>query len=585
MPVSLVEGNSILAIDIGSVTTRAAYFDVVEGQYRFIGMGYSPTTINAPAKNVAFGVQAAIESLQFVVGKSLMDENGQLAMPSQPDGTGVDGLCATISAGNVLKTVLVGLLPDVSLKSIEKLAQGAEIEIVDSFHVNDVRDINEQLDAILKISPDLVLIAGGTDGGATHSIQKILELVGLASYLMPEANRPALLFAGNKNMQKQVYSSMKNLSSLLAIAPNVRPVADAEDLGPAQRELASQTIKLRQRQMPELEDLCALSGSAVLPASYNQGRMVRFLSRHFDTGRGVLSVDVGASSLSLAMAFGDELYSNVFNQYGMGEPLGGLLSHTTLEELVRWLPSNLPADVVRDYLYQKSLYPTFIPAAKDELIIEQTIVRHLLQLASHAAISLLPARHRSRTGLLPSMQPILASGAALTEAATPGQKLLMLLDGLQPAGITTLAMDQNNLLSMLGAIAEQNSLLPVQVIDSGALAYLATVIAPVINNVNYGTPIVRAKLIRNDGSESETEVKMGALQILPLDSGQTARLQLRPLLRADVGLGPGRAGEVDVIGSSLGIVIDARGRPIRLPTEADRRRELLGLWQNKMGGY
>jgi len=218
------------------------------------------------------------------------------------------------------------------------------------------------------------------------------------------------------------------------------------------------------------------------------------------------------------------------------------------------------------------------------LALEQAIVRHLLQLASRAAVAQLPAKYRPRSGLLPSVQPILASGASLTEAAALGQKLLMLLDGLQPVGITTLAMDQNNLLSMLGAIAEQNSLLPVQVIDSGVLAYLATVIAPVINNVNYGTPIVRAKLIRSDGTESETEVKMGALQILPLESGQTARLQLRPLLRADVGLGPGRAGEVDVIGSSLGVVIDARGRPIRLPVEADRRRELLNLWQNRMGG-
>jgi ribulose kinase len=109
MPVSLVEGNSLLALDIGSVTTRAAYFDVVEGQYRFIGLGQSPTTLEAPARNIAFGVQAAIEALQTAIGRQLVDENGQLVLPSQPNGTGVDSLCATVSAGEVLKTVLVGL--------------------------------------------------------------------------------------------------------------------------------------------------------------------------------------------------------------------------------------------------------------------------------------------------------------------------------------------------------------------------------------------------------------------------------------------------------------------------------------------
>lgn len=584
MPVSLVEGNSLLAIDIGSATTRAAYFDVVEGQYRFIGMGQAPTSLSAPTHNIAFGMQSAIESLQQVIDKQLIDENGKLILPSNPDGFGVDNLCATISAGDLVKTVLVGLLPDVSLKSVESLALSAGTLIVDSISINDTRSLNEQLDAFLKSSPDLVLIAGGTDGGATHSIQKILELVGLASYLMPQEKRPALMFAGNKEISQQVRASLKNLVSDVTISSNVRPIAEVEDLGPAQRELANLMINLRQRQMPELEDLRAISGSVVLPSGYNQGRMVRFLARYFDSGRGVLSVDLGASALKMALAFGDELYSYVFSQYGLGESLSRLLLHTSLEDLMRWLPLNLSSDVVRDYIYQKSLYPSFIPTSVEELAIEQAISRHLLQSAVNQAVSKLPARHRSRSGLLPALQPILAAGATLTEAPTLGQKLLMLLDGLQPAGITTLAIDQNNLLGMLGAAAEQNSLLPVHVIDSGALAYLATVIAPVVGNVNYGTPIVRAKLIRSDGAQREIEVKMGALQVLPLESGQTARLQLRPLLRADVGLGPGRAGEVEVIGSALGVVIDARGRPIRLPNESERRRELLTMWNNKMGG-
>jgi len=584
MPVSLVEGNSLLALDIGSVTTRAAYFDVVEGQYRFVGLGNAPTTLGAPDNNISFGIQAAIEALQFVIGKTLVSESGQLLIPSQADGIGVDALCATISAGKPLRTVLLGLLPDVSLKSIQKLASTTDIKIVESFNANDPRSANEQLGDIFKSHPELILMAGGTDGGATHSIQKFLELAGLSSYLLPESNRPALLFAGNKNMQKQVMASMKNLASNIVVAPNVRPTADFEDLNPAQHKLAEQVIKLRQRNMPELSDLQSLCASPILPSSYNQGRMVRFLSRYFDSGRGVMSVDVGASSLSLGMAFGDDLYLNVFNQYGLGEPLDGLLERTSLDDIAHWLPINIPNEWLRDYLYQKSLHPAFVPATSEELAIEQTIVRHLLQLASRDAVARLPRYYRNRKELLPTMEPILASGAAITEAATLGQKLLMLLDGLQPAGITTLAIDQNNLLAMLGAIASQNSLLPVQVIDSGALAYLATVIAPLVGEINYGTPIVRAKLIRNDGSESETEVKMGSFKILPLEAGQTARLQLRPLLRADVGLGPGRAGEVEVIGSSFGVVIDARGRPIVLPKEPEKRRELLTLWQNRISG-
>jgi hypothetical protein len=231
---------------------------------------------------------------------------------------------------------------------------------------------------------------------------------------------------------------------------------------------------------------------------------------------------------------------------------------------------------------QKSIYPAFIPFSKEDLAIEQAIVRQNLQVATRLMLQRLPGRFKPRSGLLPSFEPILAGGAAITGAATASQKLLMLLDGLQPVGISTLALDQYNLLAMLGASVEANSLLPVQVIDSGALSYLATVISP-FSNASYGTPIVRVRLLREDGTEMTSEVKMGNLQILPLENRQTARLELRPLQRADVGLGPGRAGEVEVTGSAMGVVIDARGRPLRLPTDALQRRSLSQKWLATVG--
>jgi len=296
-----------------------------------------------------------------------------------------------------------------------------------------------------------------------------------------------------------------------------------------------------------------------------------------------LSLDVGASAMSIGASFKGNLYLNVFPQFGLGEPLAGLLRHTSLEQITRWIPLEIAPEMVRDYLYQKSLYPAAIPATLEELAIEQAVLRQNLQLAARIMAGRLPPYLRGRDGLLPSFEPILASGATITGAASAGQKLLMLLDGLQPTGIATLALDQNNLLSMLGAASELNSILPIQVIDSGALVYLATVIAP-LGKAAYGTSILRAKLVREDGTQINAEVKMGNLQILPLENGQTARLELRPLHRADIGLGPGKGADLDVPGSLLGVVIDARGRPLQLPVEADQRRELLRKWLATVGG-
>jgi hypothetical protein len=583
MPTSLVEGNSLLAVDIGAVTTRAAYFDVVEGHYRFIGMGQSATTNSGAARNIVLGAQLAIENLQSLIGKTLMDDEGGLVIPSQPDGIGVDSMVTTISAGSAIRTVVIGLLPDVSLRTIEKLAQTTYARVVDSIGLNDQRRPDEQVDAIVRHSPELVLIAGGVDGGASNSIQSLIEVIGLAAYLLPDTKRPAVLYAGNQSLAQTVKNSLGNIASQVQICPNIRPALETEDLAPAQRELANLMVNIRQRQMPELDDLRTLSGGIVLPSSFAQGRMVRFLSNYFGENKFVLNVDIGASATSMIASIENDLHLTVFPQLGLGEALAGLLRYTSLDDIIRWIPLELPVEMVRDYLYQKSLYPSTIPATREEIGIEQALVRQNLQLAARMMLKHFPARLRLRSGLLPPFEPILASGAAITGAPTLGQKLLMLLDGLQPAGITTLALDQNNLLAMLGAAAELNSLLPPQVIDSGALAYLATVIAP-ISEASYGTPIVKAKLIREDGTEMSSEVNMGNLQILPLDSGQTARLQLRPLHRADVGLGPGRAGEVDVVGSSLGVVIDARGRPLQLPADPATRIQLLKKWLQTVGG-
>jgi hypothetical protein len=349
MPTSLVEGNSLLAVDIGAVTTRAAYFDVVEGHYRFIAMGQSPTTFIAPMKNVALGVQMAIQNLQSLIGKPLIDNQGRLTMPSQPDGIGVDSMVTTISAGSAIKTLVVGLLADVSLKSIGTLSQTTYTRVIDTIGLNDQRRPDQQVDAIVRHSPELILIAGGVDGGATSSIEKVLEIIGLAAYLLPEAKRPAVLYAGNQALAKEVEASLNSIASQVQITSNVRPSLEVEDLAPAQRDLANLVVKVREQQMPELSELRQLSGGVVLPSAYAQGRMIRFLSSYFASGKGVLSIDAGASALSIGASFNGDLHLNVFPQFGLGEPLAGLLRYTTLEDIARWIPLDLPAVTVQDW--------------------------------------------------------------------------------------------------------------------------------------------------------------------------------------------------------------------------------------------
>jgi hypothetical protein len=96
---------------------------------------------------------------------------------------------------------------------------------------------------------------------------------------------------------------------------------------------------------------------------------------------------------------------------------------------------------------------------------------------------------------------------------------------------------------------------------------------------------LKVRLIGTDGKSEDLEVKQGGLEVLPLPIGATGTLELRPAGRTDAGLGPGRSYRVEAVkGSALGVVIDARGRPLRLDIDGVRRRELLNKWQWTLGG-
>ncbi len=574
MAASLHDFDSLLAVDVGGITTRAILFDVVEGYYRYIASGQASTTAAAPHKDISEGIRLAVENLQTITGRKFLGDDHRLIVPTA-DGQGVDLFAATFSAGPAVKTVVVGLLEDVSLESAQRLMRTTYARVVDTIGLNDKRSPEQQIDSILQLRPDLILVAGGTDNGATRSVQHLIETIGLACYILPSDTHPALLFAGNTNLGEEVKSSLQNLTSALSTSPNLRPELETEDLQPAQHALARLFTQIRRNQMGGVEELNSWTGNTLVPTAYAEGRIIRFLSQVYDSSKGILGVDLGASAATVAASFAGELTLGVYPQLGLGEGLANLLRYTNLNEIAKWLPLEIPADVIRDYLYQKSIYPASLPATPEDLAIEQSLARQNLYIALNTLARDFPHNvPRASAGQIPYFEPILACGSVITRAPTLGQSLLILLDAIQPLGVTTLILDQNYLLPALGAAASRNPILPVQILESGAFMGLATVVAP-YSGARPGTPILSGRLVTQNGNEIRVDVKQGGLEAFPFPVGQSGRLYLQPMHHADIGFGPGqsRPDGIPVTGTALGLVIDARGRPLHLPSDAGQRRD------------
>lgn len=572
--------GSLLTVDIGSVNTRAALYDTVEGRYRFLAAGASPTTSNAPMFDASEGVSLTLDRLKAISGRVFKDRDAHLIIPSSSDGSGADYLATTLSAGAPLKTVVVGLLDEVSLKSVTKLANTIYTHIIETISLNDRRKSEEQIDTIQQLRPDVILIAGGTDDGASNSVLRLVNSVSLALYLLPESHRPEVLFAGNQKLAGQVRKSIESLAHL-HIAPNIRPALAAEQLGPAQTILTDIFRRIQVSRVAGVGELNTLSGGQLLPTSNGLGRVIRFFSKIVPqpTTKGVLGIDVGASSTIVAGGFNGDLRLQVFTRMGIGEGLIGILEGSQLDDITRWLPLEIPPSYVLDYIQNKITHPTTLPATMEDLYIEQALAREIMRRSVQRAISSFP-KNAPRIGpnTLPVFDPILVGGGVLTNAPSPAQSLLIILDALQPTGIQRIILDKNNLAPGLGAAAAVTPALVTQLLlDPTAFVNLGFVISP-ISRARHGTAVLRVRIQYDTGHENVINVEQGNIRTIPLPIGQRARLFLDPLHRANIGFGPGRSSSLQVVGGPFGIVVDARGRPLQLPQSAEKRRSLLIKW-------
>jgi hypothetical protein len=403
----------------------------------------------------------------------------------------------------------------------------------------------------------------------------MVDLVSLALQIIPREQRPEVIYAGNQVLAKHVQDVLTKHTEV-KVAPNIRPSIDVERLGPAQDVVAESVRNIRTRQLGGLQSYASIC--AVEPAPYGQafGRMVRFLSQINNPNKGVLGVGLGAGNTVIATSRQGSLDLSVI-PIGSGGGLANALDRIALKDIVRWLPMHIPDDEVRDALWQKTLYPASIPATQEALAIEQALARELLSAGMKYHSS------SYKNGSPPVYEPILASGLVLSQAK-PGESLIMLLDGIQPLGITTFVLDPHGLSAALGAVAPANTVLPVQVVESNAFLNLGTVISPV-SNARYGTPLLRVRIEYEVGEEVNLEVRQGNLTSLPIQPGQAAKVHLQQLRPVEID--PTRktsSRSFKIIGGVCGAVIDARGRPLDLPGDASRRRDMLKKWSLALGG-
>jgi len=109
------------------------------------------------------------------------------------------------------------------------------------------------------------------------------------------------------------------------------------------------------------------------------------------------------------------------------------------------------------------------------------------------------------------------------EVGTPALAAMLLLDALQPHGITELYTDPNGLIAAMGALTYIVPEAVVQLAEGDSLDYLGTAFS-LEGLPRYGEKVGKYQIEYENGEKVEGVITGGAIYVIPLALGRTATI-------------------------------------------------------------
>jgi MutL protein len=590
--------HAALIVEIGSVTTRVTLVDLVAGEMRLVGRAEVPSTIEPPQENAAVAILAAATEIADMTERRLID-GSQLIMPQNNERDGVDQVIAITSAAGLMGVVIAAVAADISGRSAQRAARATYTSILqtitldNSVGTEEGRDpnwIERQVQLLTGLRPDVVLIAGGIEEGTQESLVRLAHIVGLTSLSTSVDEEGAqrqdvrarpVIYAGNSSASERVIEALSGRARL-RVVENLRPALTRERLDPTRAELRRLYDEQILMGLPGALALKRLCSTPLRTSSEAAGLMTRFVAEL--NKRNVLAIDAGSSATTFHYASGDGYIPIVLGNCGTGIGIGSILAESGPAAVARWLPFAIGERDLSHRLLNKMVRPQVDPATREDLLIEHAVAREAIALGAAALRDMHPGA---------SYDLVIAGGGVLAHAPHPGLAVLTILDALQPSASESLLaidihLDPFGLLAACGALAfaSPDAALTVFEHDLMGNTPLATCVE-LQGEGKLGEHAIEAELRIAGADTVRVSVAHGQIARLPLAPGQRGQLVLKPAAEVWIGLNePGAevsSGVGAVAGSVMGVVIDARGRPIRLPDDTAARQRQIWDWMVALG--
>ena len=595
--------SRIVVTDCGSTTTKALLFEFVEDGWRQTARGEAPTTVEEPVADVTVGARNAFIELEELRGAELLDQSVDAsARPflGRNHDKGVDLYLSTSSAGGGLQMVCSGIVRELSLQSAERAALGAGAIVLDTISADDGRADFERIRRIRHLRPDIVLMAGGVDGGARSKPVEMAELF-LAAEPKPrfgDTLKLPVIYAGNRDCAAEV-ARILGESAHVEIVENLRPSLDLENIAPAREAIHEFFLSHVMSHSPGFAQLMEWADRPIVPTPAAVGEVIEMYAA--ESGQQVLCADIGGATTDVFSVFRDRSGQAVFNRtvsanYGMSYSIANVMVDAGVENIQRWLPYSISQQAIRDQLRNKMIRPTSIPESPEELSLEQAVCREALRLSlgHHRALATGHRQSGQRGGIadifsqrsaryelvdLGKLDLVIGSGGVLSHAPSRMQALLMMLEGFGLSGLTQVAVDSIFMLPHLGALGRVSPEAAHQIFFKDCLVSIGHTIVPVYKRSTGAL----ARILVDDTALAD--ISAGEVRRIGLNPGSKVKLRIEPIKSdVDLGLGSGEKVERQIEVGPAGLVLDGRNRPLVFPSDEQERinqrkrvQEVLGL--------
>ncbi len=285
--------KAVLLIDFGSTYTKLTAVDLDAEE--IMAVAKSPSTVET---DIIQGFNQALALLEEQLRKVPHEFTERLA-------------CSSAAGG--LKMIAIGLVPELTAEAAKRAALGAGARILGTYSYqldrSEMKEINES-------RPDIILLAGGTDGGNKDCI---IHNAGLLAEMLPQV---PVIVGGNKKARDEIESIFRRKNICFCISENVMPRLNVIQVEPV-RETIKQMFIERIIEAKGIKKVEKIIGNVLMPTPAAVLKAAQVLADGTDLEEGLgelVVVDIGGATTDVhSIATGEAVQAGVTLR-GLQEP-------------------------------------------------------------------------------------------------------------------------------------------------------------------------------------------------------------------------------------------------------------------------